>query len=114
MLAAPLLAYGGALAVIMLSGRSARIIAFLGSSVTVFGVVSTAGLSLYPFLLPSSTNPDSSLVIWDSSSSQRTLFIMLVAAAIFMPIVIGYTSWVYRVLRGPVTAEDVKTNSGSY
>jgi cytochrome d ubiquinol oxidase subunit II len=60
-------------------------------------------VSLFPFMLPSSSDPDASLMIWDTSSSLLTLQIMAGAAVIFMPIIIIYTSWVYYVLRGPVT-----------
>lgn len=89
--------------------------AFLASGAAVFGVVATAGVSLFPFLLPSSLDPASSLTVWDSSSSQRTLMIMLVVTAFFMPIIIAYTAWVYRVLVGKVTAEQVEDpGSGSY
>ena len=68
------------------------------------------GASLFPFLLPSSSDPRSSLTVWDASSSQRTLGIMLLAVAVLLPLVIAYTSWVYHVLRGPVTAEYVDAN----
>lgn len=58
---------------------------------------------MFPFILPSSVDPRSSLTVWDSSSSHLTLFIMLVGAVIFMPIILAYTSWVYRVLWGRST-----------
>ena len=88
--------------------------AFLTSSVAIFGILSTAGLSLFPFLLVSSTHPSHSLTIWDASSSKITLFIMLLATALFLPLIIAYTAWVYRVLKGPVTQktlEDEHTNA---
>jgi cytochrome d ubiquinol oxidase subunit II len=65
-------------------------------------VAATAGFSMFPFLLPSSSNPDQSLTVWDASSSQTTLGLMLVAVIFFLPIIFAYTSWVYYVLRGPV------------
>ncbi len=65
---------------------------------------------MFPFILPSSSNPEQSLIVWDSSSSQLTLFIMLIATVIFLPIVLIYTIWVYRVLRGKVTVETIKAN----
>ena len=89
--------------------------AFVASAAGVAGVVGTVGVSMFPFLLPSSTDPGSSLTVWDSSSSHLTLFIMLVATLVFMPIILAYTSWVFRVLRGKVTAEYVEGNpSGTY
>ena len=84
--------------------------AFIFSATSIIGIIATVGVSMFPFLLPSSSNPDHSLIVWDSSSSQLTLFIMLSAAVIFMPIVLMYTAWVYRVLRGKVTAETIIDN----
>lgn len=107
MLISPLLGYTGAiLAVVMVSFRKVGL-AFIASSLSIFGVITTVGLSLYPFILPSSTDFRSSLTIWDASSSHLTLFIMLVATVIFMPIILAYTAWVFRVLRGKVDSEQI-------
>jgi cytochrome d ubiquinol oxidase subunit II len=84
--------------------------AFVASSAAVAGVIATAGFSLFPFLLPSSSHPDQSLTVWDSSSSQTTLTIMLAAVIVFLPIVLAYTSWVFYVLRGPVTEGAIERN----
>lgn len=101
--AAPAAAYlGAAIAALGLRYEAPRT-AFVGSSLSVAGVIATAGFSLFPFLLPSSTRPDHSLIVWDLSSSQTTLTLMLAAVVVFLPIVLAYTSWVYHVLRGPVT-----------
>lgn len=89
-------------------------IAFITSSLSIMGIMITAGASLFPFLLASSTHPSQSLTVWDASSSKTTLFIMLLAVIIFLPMIIVYTSWVYRVLKGPVTRktlEDEHTNA---
>jgi cytochrome d ubiquinol oxidase subunit II len=107
MILAPILAYVGAVAVVLFVGRRG-LLAFLASSVSIVGVISTAGLSLFPFLLPSSIDPRSSLIVWDASSSQLTLMIMLVATLIFLPIVLIYTGWVYSVLRGRVTVAAIE------
>ncbi|HBN21839.1 MAG TPA: cytochrome d ubiquinol oxidase subunit II [Holosporales bacterium] len=88
--------------------------AFLSSSLTTFSIIATAGLSLFPFLLPSSTHPSHSLTVWDASSSQMTLFVMLIATLIFLPIVLVYTAWVYRVLRGKVTEKTIKKETNAY
>jgi cytochrome d ubiquinol oxidase subunit II len=85
-------------------------LAFLSSALAVASVIATAGISLFPFLLPSSTDPNSSLTVWDASSSAMTLLVMTVATVILLPIVLAYTAWVYRVLRGPVTAEDIESD----
>ena len=63
------------------------------------------GVTTFPFLLPSSVQPGSSLTVWDASSSHMTLFVMLVATAIFLPLILLYTAWVFRVLRGKVSAD---------
>lgn len=72
------------------------------------------GFALFPFLLPSSSAPGSSLTLWDASSSRLTLWIMLLATAVFLPIIIAYTTWVYRVLKGKVTAEEMAGNPNAY
>ncbi len=83
----------------------------LWSKLGIFGVISSVGLTMFPFILPSSLDPRSSLTVWDSSSSHQTLFTMLVATAIFMPLILAYTAWVYRVLWGKVTEDDVAKSS---
>lgn len=84
----------------------------LWSKLGIVGTISSVGLTMFPFMLPSSLDPRSSLTVWDSSSSHQTLFVMLVATVIFMPIILVYTAWVYKVLWGKVTEADV-TDSGS-
>jgi cytochrome d ubiquinol oxidase subunit II len=79
--------------------------AFIASALVQAGTILTAGFALFPFLLPSSSTPGHSLTIWDASSSQRTLLIMLCAVIVFLPIVLAYTAWVFRVLRGRVALE---------
>lgn len=112
MVAAPVLGLvGGILAMLCIKKPG---LSFLMSACSVFGVVATVGVSMFPFILPSSTNPSHSIVVWDSSSSQLTLFIMLVATLIFMPLVLAYTAWVYKVLRGKVTIDSIQKSSESY
>ncbi|HEY0265496.1 MAG TPA: cytochrome d ubiquinol oxidase subunit II [Rhizomicrobium sp.] len=91
--------------------RTRPMAAFLCSAMAVAATVATAGLALFPFLLPSSSMPGMSLTVWDASSSKLTLAIMLGVAVIFLPIIIAYTSWVYRVMRGPVRARDIGGHS---
>jgi len=114
MMAAPALGFVGmALAVLGLMGRY-RWLAYLGSSAGIFGIVSTAGVSVFPFFLPSSTMPNAGLTLWDASSSHMTLFIMLLATLVFLPIVLLYTAWVFRVMRGTVTPESLGKNPNAY
>ncbi|GAB3248208.1 cytochrome d ubiquinol oxidase subunit II [Chitinimonas naiadis] len=84
---------------------------FLASSTTVVSVLATAGLSLFPFVLPSSLDAQSSLTVWDAVSSHKTLGVMLIVVAVFLPIVLTYTAWVYRVMRGPVTVEAIRRDT---
>jgi cytochrome d ubiquinol oxidase subunit II len=107
---APMIGLGAPLVVAALARSSARLTVFVVSALGIAGVIATVGISLFPFLLPSSSDPGSSLTVWDASSSQRTLGIMLLAVAVLLPIVIAYTGWVYRVLRGPVTSAYVDAN----
>jgi len=86
------------------------LLAFLGSALAIVCVILTVGFTTFPFLLPSSTQPGSSLTVWDASSSHMTLFVMLVATAIFLPLILLYTAWVFRVLRGKVSAEHLGKN----
>lgn len=111
---APLLGFAGALAAIALARAGHAMTAFVASSAAIFGVISTVGLSMFPFILPSSSAPGSSITVWDGSSSHLTLQVMLIATAIFMPLVIAYTSWVFRVLRGPITEDGVNSNDQAY
>jgi cytochrome d ubiquinol oxidase subunit II len=104
----------GALAItpaLLSAGRTGG--AFVASGAGIAGIIATAGLSIFPFMLPSSLDPHASLTVWDSSSSHLTLKIMLCATVVFLPLVLLYTAWVYRVLRGPVTAAFVLGNSHS-
>jgi cytochrome bd ubiquinol oxidase subunit II len=110
---APALAYLGAAATAALQRGKRPLLGFLASGVGVAGVVATAGVSLFPFLLPSSLDPNSSLTVWDASSSPMTLFIMLVATLLFLPLIILYTAWIFRVMRGPVTAAALERDRDS-
>lgn len=111
---APILGFAGAALVPVLLRTGMPGIAFVASSLSVAGVVATAGVSIYPFLLPSSTVPSHSLTVFDASSSAMTLFVLLIATGILMPLVLAYTAWVYRVLWGKVTAADLDSNENSY
>lgn len=85
--------------------------AFLFSSIAIAGIILTAGFSMFPFIMPSSTYPNSSLTLWDAVSSKKTLGIMFVVTVIFLPLITLYTSWVYRVLRGKITVQSIQDNT---
>ena len=108
---APALGFIG-IAVALWLGRAGRQgYAFFFSSIALAGIILTAGFSMFPFVMPSSTDPNSSLTIWDAVSSKKTLSIMLIVTLIFLPIILAYTSWVYRVLRGKVTVQSIRENT---
>lgn len=99
-MAAPAIAFGATLVALALSRARRPGSAFVLSSFGVAGVVLTAGCALFPFIMPSSSDPKSSLTVYDAVSSHRTLQIMFWVVLIFLPIIIAYTSWAYRVVRG--------------
>ncbi|ALN55998.1 cytochrome d ubiquinol oxidase, subunit II [Lysobacter enzymogenes] len=105
LIALPALAFAALLAVALLRSRRWS---FIASGVAVACIILTAGASLFPFLMPSATDPAHGLTVWDASSSQRTLGIMLVAAAIFLPLILAYTAWAFRVMRGTITRAHVQ------
>ena len=114
MLAAPLLGFlGPVLALIGIRSRSGTLV-FTGSSLANVGIIATVGLSMFPFILPSAIDPASSLTVWNASSSHLTLFIMLVCTLIFLPIVLAYTAWVYKVMFGRVSGEELRLNPDLY
>jgi cytochrome d ubiquinol oxidase subunit II len=114
MMLAPLLGIIGPLLALALVKSGKTGLSFVASAIGVFGIVSTAGVSMFPFLMPSNIQPNASLTVWDASSSHLTLFVMLICTLIFLPIVLAYTGFVFRVLRGPVTADQIETNSGNF
>lgn len=109
----PVLGLGGAVAAAFLLMVRRTLSAFVASSLAVIGVISTAGVSMFPFIMPSSTMPAASLTVWDSVSSHLSLAIMFWATLIFMPLIVIYTSWAYRVMSGKVTVAQIKANEHS-
>jgi cytochrome d ubiquinol oxidase subunit II len=109
--AGALLAAVGAHALLAL-GRASG--AFIASAAMQAGTILTAGFALFPFLMPSSIQPSHSLTVWDASSSAKTLFVMLCAVIVFLPIVLIYTAWVFRVLKGRITLETLHEHEGPY
>jgi cytochrome d ubiquinol oxidase subunit II len=114
LIAAPVLGITGPLLAAVLSRPRGSIAALIASSLGVAGIIASAGLSLFPFLLPSSTHPEASLTVWDASSSALTLFIMLIAVLVFLPIVLIYTGAVMRLMRGRVHLVDVERRQSHY
>lgn len=87
--------------------------AVLSSSLSIACIVLTPLVAMFPFILPSSSHPVSSLTMWDCTSSQLTLQVMFIVTLIFLPIVLIYTSWAYKVMSGKLTASYIKENDKS-
>jgi cytochrome d ubiquinol oxidase subunit II len=112
MWAAPACAMVGAVGAYLALRAHHAGVAFMASVLVQGGTILTGGFALFPFLLPSSSFPNQSLTVWDASSSAKTLLIMLFAVGVFLPIILAYTGWVFRVLRGRVTLENIHDHEG--
>ena len=110
---APVLAVGGGLLALLVSAGGRAGLAFVLSAAALAGTILTAGFAMFPFVMPSSTFPNASLTVYDAVSSHRTLNLMFVAVVLFLPVVLLYTSWVYRVLRGKVTEKRIREETHS-
>ncbi len=76
--------------------------AFLSSVVTILSLVFLFAIALFPNLVVSSIAPAYDLTIYNAASSERTLTIMAIIAAVGMPLVLTYTSVIYWTFRGKV------------
>ena len=110
---APIIGIGGMLLAGLMGAAGRGGMAFLLSSLGIAGIIMTAGGSMFPFLMPSSTFPSMSLTMWDATSSETTMMIMFVVACIFVPIVLSYTVWSYFVMFGRLSKEHIAKNSHS-
>ena len=91
-----------------------NVLTFLGTSAGIVGIIATAGVSMFPFILPSTIEPSHSLMVFDASSSQATLRNMLIATVIFLPLILLYTSWAYKVMFGRVSVDSIKSADHAY
>ena len=87
--------------------------AFLFSSLTLACVILTAGIAMFPFVMPSSTMMNASLTMWDATSTQRTLNLMTWVAVVFVPIILLYSAWCYWKMFGRITKEHIESNTHS-
>ena len=113
MVIAPVLGFLGAAVTFLLARANRPGLGFVTSGLAISGVILTAGFSLFPFIMPSSSEPSASLTVWDAPSSLHTLTIMFWAAVIFVPIVLAYTIWSYRAMWGRVTVKQIQDNTHS-
>jgi cytochrome d ubiquinol oxidase subunit II len=107
---APILAIASLVLTLLLTRINQGGLAFVTSSLALTGIICTAGFSLFPFVMPSSLDPNLSLTMWDVVSSEMTLGIMFWVAMIFVPIVLSYTLWGYYKMWGKITTEQVEAN----
>ncbi len=114
LLIVPIIAVISLLLVRVFAEKEDYLKAFYSSCLTILTVTFTGIIGLYPNLIPSSISPAHSLTIYNSSSSVYTLKIMTVVALIFVPIVIAYQIWMYRVFRHRTTAQDVPGRNEAY
>ena len=110
---APALGVAGFILCALASKVSRHALAFISSSLAIAMVILTAGISMFPFVMPSSSHPAHSLTMWDATASETTLMIMFIVACIFVPIVLAYTSWSYFVMRGRLNEQHIRDNSHS-
>jgi cytochrome d ubiquinol oxidase subunit II len=112
---APILAIAGLLLTILFSLKDKSALVFIASSVAISGIICTAGFSLFPFVMPSSIDPNLSLTVWDVVSSKMTLNIMFIVAMIFVPIILVYTIWGYYKMWGRISTQNIEDNKyGTY
>lgn len=109
-IAAPVAGFAGVALALLLSRAGRPGFAFAANGLGMAGIIATAGLSMFPFIMPSSTHPGSSLTLWDASSSHLTLSVMFWAVVVFLPIVLAYTVWCYRRMWGTVTVAQISAN----
>jgi cytochrome bd ubiquinol oxidase subunit II len=109
----PLLGIGAFLVSALFSKMAKGWQAFVASSLAITGVIMTVGVSMFPFIMPSSSMPNHSLTMWDATSSELTLKIMFLVACIFVPIVLGYTIWCYWKMWGRLNRNTISSNTHS-
>lgn len=103
----PILGFAGLAGAVVMSMRDRAGLGLLLSGLGITGIIMTAGTAMFPFIMPSSTNPNSSLIAWDATSSHLTLTVMFWAAVIFIPIILGYTTWTYAKMWRRITTEEI-------
>ena len=108
-IAFPVLGFVGMGLAVLLSMVNRPGLGLVLSSLGITGIIMTAGAAMFPFIMPSSTNPNSSLIAWDAVSSHMTLAVMFWAAMVFVPIIIGYTIWTYSKMWRRVTVEEIES-----
>ena len=81
--------------------------AFVASAVSIAALFGAVGSTIFPNLVRASNDASLSLTLFNASASQYSLTILLTVALLGMPVVIGYTIFIYRIFAGPVRVDDV-------
>ncbi len=81
--------------------------AWLASSATIVSCIFFGVIGLYPNLFPSSIDAKYSLTAFNASSSPLTLKIMIIVVLLFVPVVLAYQIWAYKLFSGKVTDEEM-------
>jgi cytochrome d ubiquinol oxidase subunit II len=110
-ISAPIIGFCGSICVVIFSLLRINFAMFISSTLSIIGIISTLGLSMFPFIIPSSLDYRSSLTVWDASSSYLSLFIMLIVVIIFIPIIAIYVSWAYKVMFGRIDEKYIKKHN---
>ncbi|GAH88870.1 unnamed protein product, partial [marine sediment metagenome] len=113
----PALAYAGIFMALFATYFNWRNFAFWGSAFAIGGCIATAGFTLFPFIMPSSTNPAESLTIWNAVSSQYALNTMLYVGVVLLLIILGYKIFAYHSIWGQkptLSEEDVEKNKHTF
>jgi cytochrome d ubiquinol oxidase subunit II len=110
----PALVYAGLLLGALAHAIRRPILAWWLGALAWIGVIGTVGAAMFPFIMPSSSNPAHSLTVWNSGSSRVTLTWMVGFVVIFMPIIVWYTSWAFWVMRGKIGVKHVETSDHAY
>jgi cytochrome d ubiquinol oxidase subunit II len=114
MLIFPVLGFGGAILALLGCGGGQGPWRSAARRPRRLGIIATVGLSMFPFILPSTIDPRSSLTVWNASSSHLTLFIMLIVDGVLLPVVLLYTAWVFKVLWGRTSTAALKSDPALY
>ena len=109
----PVLVVIGALLNVVASKANRCGFAFFSSVLTMAGVIITAAVSMFPFVMPSSTHPAQSLLMWDATSSELTLTLMFYLALVFVSISLLYTIWSYYKMFGRLDESFVEDNKNT-
>ena len=109
----PALVVIGALLNVVASKANRCGFAFFFSVLTMAGVIITAAVSMFPFVMPSSTHPAQSLLMWDATSSELTLTLMFYLALLFVSISLLYTIWSYYKMFGRLDESFVEDNKNT-